>query len=190
MGSTFVARRAGIAAASRAAANITVTASNGELGSNDSTSNRRLPRKRPHKNDAASPMSTPATTGTMDARSSPDALPSMAWVHVWVQLSLKKTDKTLLSDTESMKLFLVRDQEAGGSNPLAPTTSFRTSNLQAQRWSRSAWSRARRSMVQIHLPRPLHSIPYTPLWLQIGSIWVRHQLEQSHFRHHSLTSEP
>jgi hypothetical protein len=31
----------------------------------------------------------------------------------------------LISDTESMRLFLVRDQEVGGSNPLAPTTSIR-----------------------------------------------------------------
>ena len=43
------------------------------------------------------------------------------WVHVWVHLDLKKNVNTLLSDTESMKLFLVRDQEVGGSNPLAPT---------------------------------------------------------------------
>jgi len=37
---------------------------------------------------------------------------------------------SLLSDTESTKLFLVRDQEVGGSNPLAPTNYFRNSNLQ------------------------------------------------------------
>jgi hypothetical protein len=40
-------------------------------------------------------------------------------------LAFKKLDKTLLSDTESMKLLLVRDQEVGGSNPLAPTNLFK-----------------------------------------------------------------
>ncbi len=34
---------------------------------------------------------------------------------------------------------LVRDQEVDGSNPFAPTTSFRTNNLQAHKGSWSAW---------------------------------------------------
>ena len=32
-------------------------------------------------------------------------------------LTIKKRDEILLSDTESMKLFLVRDQEVGDSSP-------------------------------------------------------------------------
>ena len=51
------------------------------------------------------------------------------WVYVWVHLDLKKNVNTLLSDTESMKLFLVRDQEDGGSNPLAPTNPCTTWKL-------------------------------------------------------------
>jgi hypothetical protein len=39
-------------------------------------------------------------------------------------LPFKNHAKLNLSDTESMELFLVRDQEAGGSNPLAPTISL------------------------------------------------------------------
>jgi hypothetical protein len=49
--------------------------------------------------------------------------------NVGSNVALKITRKTLLSDTESMKLFLVRDQEAGGSNPLAPTIPFRCAKL-------------------------------------------------------------
>jgi hypothetical protein len=38
--------------------------------------------------------------------------------------STRKCDSSLLSDTESTNLVLVRDQEVEGSNPFAPTTSF------------------------------------------------------------------
>src|SRR5208337_1325479 len=34
---------------------------------------------------------------------------------------------------------LVRDQEVGGSNPLAPTTSFKFNNLQATKEQRTSW---------------------------------------------------
>jgi hypothetical protein len=39
---------------------------------------------------------------------------------------------------------LVRDQEVEGSNPFAPTTSFRTNNLQTHIYSLTAWSRGMR----------------------------------------------
>src|SRR5437016_5729202 len=48
---------------------------------------------------------------------------------------------------------LVRDQEVDGSNPFAPTISFRTNNLQTQIYSLTAWCRARRSAVQIESRR-------------------------------------
>jgi hypothetical protein len=41
--------------------------------------------------------------------------------------------------------FLVRDQEDGGSNPLAPTNSFGTDNLQHAKDRKTAWCRARKS---------------------------------------------
>src|SRR5215469_11791241 len=49
---------------------------------------------------------------------------------------------------------LVRDQEVGGSNPLAPTTFNRISDLQHRKRSKSAWDNTRRSMVHNPFPRP------------------------------------
>ena len=46
-------------------------------------------------------------------------------------------------------LLLIRDQEVDGSNPFAPTISFRTNNLQTYGEVKTAWRRTRRSMVQI-----------------------------------------
>src|SRR5260370_33626443 len=70
---------------------------------------------------------------------------------------------------------MVRDQEVEGSNPFAPTISFRTNNLQTQIYSLTAWCRARRSSVQIESLR----LPYFPfshrLTLRIHA--VRQQLE-------------
>jgi hypothetical protein len=40
---------------------------------------------------------------------------------------------------------MVRDQEVGGSNPLAPTTFFRISALQHTKNPMSAWSETMRS---------------------------------------------
>ena len=51
----------------------------------------------------------------------------------------------------------IRDQEVDGSNPFAPTNPFRTNNLQTHIYSLTAWSRARRSAVQIKSPRPPYS---------------------------------
>src|SRR5271168_2170854 len=46
---------------------------------------------------------------------------------------------------------LVRDQEVEGSNPFAPTTSFRTNNLQTRMHPLTAWCRPRRSAFQGYL---------------------------------------
>ena len=40
------------------------------------------------------------------------------------------------------------NQEVGGSNPLAPTTSFGSSNLRHKRRSTSAWRKTMRSTVR------------------------------------------
>ena len=50
---------------------------------------------------------------------------------------------------------LVRDQEVDGSNPFAPTISFRTNNLQAHELWLIAWCWSRRSIVQVLSLRPL-----------------------------------
>src|SRR6266566_9696238 len=60
---------------------------------------------------------------------------------------------------------LVRDQEVGGSNPLAPTTSFRANNLQQRKVPTTSWLCAKRSVVQMSSPNDLH-FP-----LQIGVKW-------------------
>src|SRR5215469_6587123 len=43
---------------------------------------------------------------------------------------------------------LVRDQEVGGSDPLAPTTFNRISDLQHRKRSKGAWRNTRRSVVR------------------------------------------
>src|SRR5437667_11569603 len=60
---------------------------------------------------------------------------------------------------------LLRDQEVGGSNPLAPTTSFRANNLQQRKVPTTSWLCAKRSVVQMSSPNDLH-FP-----LQIGVRW-------------------
>src|SRR5260370_18578192 len=71
------------------------------------------------------------------------------------QISRGNAQANAVNSTDLAWSRLVRDQEDGGSNPLAPTTSFRPNNLRPQGWSPSAWRRARRSMFQIHLSRIL-----------------------------------
>jgi len=51
--------------------------------------------------------------------------------------------------------FLVRDQEAVGSNPIAPTNYFTISNFQAHELWLIAWCWARRLIVQVLSLRPL-----------------------------------
>jgi hypothetical protein len=46
-------------------------------------------------------------------------------------LATKNTDETEVSDTESVNLVLVRDQEVDGSNPFAPTTIVHTCSTRA-----------------------------------------------------------
>jgi hypothetical protein len=55
-----------------------------------------------------------------------------------------------------------RDADLGndGSNPFAPTNSFRTNNLQIQIYSLTAWCRTRRSAVQIESLR-LRYFPFS-----------------------------
>ena len=59
---------------------------------------------------------------------------------------------------------LVRDQEVDGSNPFAPTTSFKD-NLQRRKVPTTSWLCAKRSVVPMSSPNDLH-FP-----LQIGVKW-------------------
>src|SRR5436190_10472579 len=59
---------------------------------------------------------------------------------------------------------LVRDQEVDGSNPFAPTTSFKD-NLQRRKVPTTSWLCAKRSVVPMSPPNDLH-FP-----LQIGVKW-------------------
>ena len=60
---------------------------------------------------------------------------------------------------------LVRDQEVDGSNPFAPTTSFKANNLQRRKVPTTSWLCAKRSVVPMSSPNDLH-FP-----LQIGVKW-------------------
>src|SRR5436305_13336303 len=60
---------------------------------------------------------------------------------------------------------LVRDQEVDGSNPFAPTTSFKANNLQRRKVPTTSWLCAKRSVVQVSSPNDLR-FP-----LQIGVNW-------------------
>src|SRR5947207_14456882 len=62
---------------------------------------------------------------------------------------------------------LVRDQEVDGSNPFAPTTSFKANNLQRRKVPTTSWLCAKRSVVQMSSPNDLH-FP-----LQIGAKELR-----------------
>src|SRR5438067_157037 len=53
---------------------------------------------------------------------------------------------------------LVRDQEVDGSNPFAPTTSFRANNLQQRKAPTTSWLCAKRSVVQMSSPNDLISL--------------------------------
>src|SRR5258708_31035694 len=53
---------------------------------------------------------------------------------------------------------LVRDQEVDGSNPFAPTTSFKANNLQQRKVPTTSWLCAKRSVVQMSSPNDLISL--------------------------------
>jgi hypothetical protein len=74
------------------------------------------------------------------------------------QISGGNAQANAVNSTDLAWSRLVRDQEVGGSNPLAPTNSFRTDNLQHARERKTAWCGARHSTVQIHLTRAFISL--------------------------------
>jgi hypothetical protein len=49
-----------------------------------------------------------------------------------------------------------RDQEVDGSNPFAPTNSFRANNLQRRKVQSTSWLLASKSVVQMHSPKHFH----------------------------------
>ena len=68
------------------------------------------------------------------------------------QISRGNAQANAVNSTDLAWSGLVRDQEDGGSNPLAPTNPFTIDNLQQAKERKTAWRSAMRSMVQIYLP--------------------------------------
>ena len=64
---------------------------------------------------------------------------------------------------------LVRDQEVDGSNPFAPTTSFRTNNLQHAKERKTAWCKTRRSAVQFDSRPTALNPPFQLVLVEIAS---------------------
>ena len=61
------------------------------------------------------------------------------------QISRRNARANTVNSTELVWSRLVRDQEDGGSNPLAPTNPFATINL----WNLGSWYKTKTSAVQI-----------------------------------------
>ena len=77
-------------------------------------------------------------------------------------------------------VFIVRDQEDGGSNPLAPTNSFRTDNLQHAKERKTSWCSARRSNgTNPSATNSFHSNQFrerqnangTDIYIRMNSLW-------------------
>ena len=64
------------------------------------------------------------------------------------QISRGNAQANAVNSTDLAWSRLVRDQEVGGSNPLAPTNSFGTDNLQHAKERKTAWCSDRRSIVK------------------------------------------
>ena len=64
------------------------------------------------------------------------------------QISRGYAQASAVNSTDFGLSRLVRDQEDGGSNPLAPTNSFGTDNLQHAKERKTAWCSDRRSIVK------------------------------------------
>jgi serine/threonine protein kinase len=64
------------------------------------------------------------------------------------QISGGNAQANAVNSTDLAWSRLVRDQEDGGSNPLAPTNSFGTDNLQHAKERKTAWCSDRRSIVK------------------------------------------
>ena len=103
------------------------------------------------------------------------------------QISRGNAQANAVNSTDLAWSGLVRDQEVGGSNPLAPTTLFRISYLHHGKNLKSAWSMGKK----VSGSNPLApTVPFNHLrcfvLLQVGSIWVQHRIEESPFRRYSL----
>ena len=71
------------------------------------------------------------------------------------QISRGSAQANAVNSTDLAWSRLVRDQEDGGSNPLAPTNYIAVNNLRERERSSSGWLRTRGSMVKIYSPQPL-----------------------------------
>src|SRR6266566_3990606 len=76
------------------------------------------------------------------------------------------------------------------SNPFAPTISFRTSNLQTQIYSLSAWCRTRRSMVQIESLRSDSTISLSLIDLHCDCLMFGNRWKLSNLSNTCLTTSP
>ena len=75
----------------------------------------------------------------------PEILRRYFVAHV-AQISRGNAQANAVNSTDLAWSRLVRDQEDGGSNPLAPTNSFGTDNLQHAKERKTAWCSGRRSI--------------------------------------------
>ena len=77
----------------------------------------------------------------------PEILRRYFVAHV-AQISRGNAQANAVNSTDLAWSRLVRDQEVGGSNPLAPTNSFGIDNLQHAKERKTAWCADRRSIVK------------------------------------------
>jgi len=104
----------------------------------------------------------------------PEILRRYFVAHV-AQISRGNAQANAVNSTDLAWSRLVRDQEDGGSNPLAPTIHFTISNLQATQSLLNAWCLAMRSMVQIYfraMSKSVATVTNTALRCQFDSGWL------------------
>jgi hypothetical protein len=81
------------------------------------------------------------------------------------QISGGNAQANAVNSTDLSWSRLVRDQEVDGSNPFAPTNSFRSNNLQHRKVPTTSWLWANKSVVQMRSPKHFHVLQ------QIGVQW-------------------
>src|SRR6266566_8161741 len=83
------------------------------------------------------------------------------------QISRGYAQASAVNSTDLFWSRLVRDQEVDGSNPFAPTTSFRTNNLQHAKERKTAWCKTRRSAVQFDSRPTALNPPFSWSWSRL-----------------------